>query len=60
MSAAPKETRLHIRASEAQMQAYKAAAEARSLTVSAWARMVLAEASAPQDAKKTRQATVRR
>jgi predicted DNA binding CopG/RHH family protein len=45
---APKEIRLHIRATEAQLEQFKAAAEARGLTLSAWARMVLTEASAPQ------------
>jgi predicted DNA binding CopG/RHH family protein len=55
-----KESRLYIRATDAQIEAFKAAAEARGLSLSAWARMVLTEASAPQAARSTRPATARR
>jgi len=55
-----KESRLYIRATEAQLEQFKAAAEARGLTLSAWTRMVLIEASEPQVARNTRPATARR
>lgn len=44
MSAA-KDTRLIVRATDAQMEAIKAAAEARGLSVAAWVRMTLLDAA---------------
>jgi predicted DNA binding CopG/RHH family protein len=55
-----KESRLYIRATDAQIEAFKAAAEARGLSLSAWTRMVLTEASAPPAGQNKRQATARR
>jgi predicted DNA binding CopG/RHH family protein len=46
-----KETRLIVRTTEAQLEAIRAAAEARGLSVAAWTRMVLLDAAKRQTAK---------
>jgi uncharacterized protein (DUF1778 family) len=46
-----KETRLIVRATEVQMDAIRAAAEARGLSVAAWTRLTLLDAARRQAAK---------
>jgi uncharacterized protein (DUF1778 family) len=48
---ATKETRLIVRTTDTQIDAIRAAAEARGLSVAAWTRMVLLDAAKRQAAK---------